>query len=237
MGALREMERLGRLPHAVSEARAVRGALGGDSVVLTGEQATESALKGVEIGRFRVVHLAAHALVDERNPDRSAVLLGAGAPTEDGLLQYREIVDLDLAGPVVVLSACRSGSGPVVGGDGVLGLAQAFFLGGSRTVVASLWPLRDDEAATLVERFAAGLGQGRTVAAALAEAQRAMIDRGAPAAAWAGMVVLGDGDRVLFDGTGFGWGWSAGIAIVAAALAGIALLALVRARGGDPRPD
>jgi len=231
-GTLRGVASLGRLPHAVSEVRRVRSALGGESVVLTGERANEAAVKGLDLGQFRVLHFAAHALVDERNPDRSAVLLAAGAPAEDGLLQYREVADLDLRGPVVVLSACRSGSGPVVGGDGVLGLAQAFFLAGSRTVVASLWPLRDDEAAALVGRFAQALGQGGTVTAALTEAQRAMIDRGAPSAAWAGLVVLGDGDRALFRGNGFGWGWSALLGLVAAglALAAIRVLAARSAR-------
>ncbi len=234
-GALREVRSLGRLPHAVSEVRQVRGELGGESVVLTGERASEAALKGLDLGQFRVVHLAAHALVDERNPDRSAVLLAAGSPTEDGLLQYREIAELNLAGPIVILSACRSGSGPVVGGDGVLGLAQAFFLAGSKTVVASLWPLRDDEAAALVGRFAAALGEGRTVTAALAEAQRAMIDRGAPVAAWAGVVVLGDGDRAPFARAGFGRGWSVALGLLAAGLAGVALRALAPGRAASPR--
>jgi len=231
-GTLGEAAGLGRLPHAMSEARRVRGALGGESVVLTGERASEAAIKGLDLGQFRVLHIGAHALVDERNPDRSAVLLAAGAPEEDGLLQYREIADLDLAGPVVILAACRSGSGPVVGGDGVLGLAQAFFLAGSHTVVASLWPLRDDEAASLVGRFATALGEGQTVTAALAAAQRAMIERGAPPAAWAGVVVLGDGDRVPFPRTGFGWRWSAllGLAAAGLALAAIRYLATRSAR-------
>ena len=81
-----------------------------------------------------------------------------------------------------------------------MGLAHAFFQAGARAVVGSLWPLRDDEAALLMGDFYRELGRGRSVAAALAEARRSRIAAGAPAAAWAGMVVLGDGDLVPLPG-------------------------------------
>jgi CHAT domain-containing protein len=174
--------------------------LGGRSRSLAGEQATERALKQMDLGDYRILHLAAHAVIDEQRPDRSAVVLAPGADEEDGLLQFREVVNLDLDGQVVILSACRSASGPVIGGDGVMGLAHAFFLAGGRTVVAGLWPLRDDEAALLIREFARELSQGQSVSAALTSAKRAMIWQGAPAAAWAGLVVLGHGDQVPLPG-------------------------------------
>jgi hypothetical protein len=81
-----------------------------------------------------------------------------------------------------------------------MGLANAFFLAGARTVVAGLWPVRDRETAALVERFGGHLGDGRSVAEALTLARRDLIRRGSPPAAWAGMVVLGDGDTVPLTG-------------------------------------
>jgi hypothetical protein len=81
-------------------------------------------------------------------------------------------------------------------GEGPLSLARAFFQAGAQVVVGSLWSLRDDEAAALVAGFYRALARGRSVAAALAEARRERMGDGAPAAAWAGLVALGDGDLV-----------------------------------------
>ena len=115
---------------------------------------------------FGLLHFAAHAVADEERPERSAVLLAPGGAAEDGLLQSREIVDLPLDGRVVVLSACRSAGGSVLRGEGVLSLARAFFQAGSPAVVGSLWPLRDDETATLFESFYRHLARGLSLGAA-----------------------------------------------------------------------
>ncbi len=164
-------------------------------------------------------------MTDEAHPERSGVLLAPGAASQDGLLQIREIVDLDLRGRVVVLSACSSNTGAVLRGEGVMSLARAFFQAGAHTVVASLWRLRDDEAAAFFARYYKHLGHGRSVAAAAQAAQRDLIAKGAPAAAWAGIVVLGDGDLVPLPGGRKGWNVPAwGWALAALALAALAFL-------------
>jgi len=132
----------------------------------------------------------------------------------------------------VVLSACSSNTGALLRGEGVMSLARAFFQAGAHTVVASLWRLRDDEAADFFDRFYRHLGQGASVSGALQAAQRDLIAAGAPAAAWAGIVVLGDGDMVPLPGGRKGiavpwWAWVAGIAALAG-LAGIALFKIFR---------
>lgn len=190
---------LGSLPYARQESRAVVKALGGGSVRRLGDKASEEFLKRTELSRFGLLHFATHAVLDEQNPERSGVLL-APAGGEDGLLQIREIVDLGLDGRIVVLASCRSASGTLLRGEGVMGLARAFFQAGSHAVVASLWPLRDDDAAALFDRFYQHLGRGVSLAAALRAAQRDRIEAGAPAEAWAGLVVLGDGDLVPVPG-------------------------------------
>jgi CHAT domain-containing protein len=207
--------RLGPLPYARAESRAVVRDLGGGSVQRLGEDASEVFVKTTPLQQFGVLHFATHAVTDETHPDRSGVLLAPGAANQDGLLQIREIVDLGLDGRVVVLSACSSNTGALLRGEGVMSLARAFFQAGAHTVVASLWRLRDDEAADLFDRFYRHLGKGLSVAAALRSAQRDMIAGGAPAAAWAGLVVLGDGDLVPLPGgrTGIAvpvWAWVAG---------------------------
>ena len=199
--ALEAGSALGRLPYAAREGRAVVRRLGGPpSRLRLGDDASEAYLKSAALADFGVLHFAAHALVDEERPRRSAVLLAAGAPGEDGLLQPREIAALDLAGKLVVVSACESGSGRVLLGEGVQSLARAFFRAGARAVVASLWRLEDDEAAEFFDLFYRGLAGGESVAASLAHARREMHRDGAPAAAWAGVVVLGDGGMVPLPG-------------------------------------
>lgn len=188
--------RFGRLPYARKEADFLVQRLGGGSTLLVGEQATEQFLKHADLKQFAILHLAAHAAIDDEHPDRSAVLLAPGSDKEDGLLQVREIVGLDLKSRLVVLSACSTASGALLAGEGVMGLARAFFQAGAQAIVASLWPLRDAEAADLFEDFYRAIGEGQSVAAALASAQRARLRAGAPAAAWAGVVVLGDGNLV-----------------------------------------
>jgi uncharacterized membrane protein (UPF0136 family) len=75
-----------------------------------------------------------------------------------------------------------------------MSLARAFFAAGAHAVLASQWPLRDDEAASLVRELYRELATGLSVSEALAAASRRLAQRGAPTAAWAGLVLLGDGE-------------------------------------------
>lgn len=215
--------RQGRLPSARREAQALVESLGG-GLVRSGSEASEGNLKQADLDPFRMLVFAAHAVVDNQHPERSAVLLARGGAQEDGLLQVREIIDLDLKDRVVVLSSCRSALGEQLQGEGILGLAHAFFQAGARAVVASLWMLRDEEAAVLVTRLAGEVARGRSLSAALAAAQRSLIDEGAPAASWAGLVVLGDGELVPVPGGRSLWSRTA--RWLAGGLAGLAALAL-----------
>ena len=185
--------RLGPLPHARSEARRMVRAIGGASRLLSGPEASERVLKDSDLGRFRILHFAAHAVIDHDRPERSAVVLAPGGEAEDGFLQMREIVDLDLRGKVVILSACQSASGTILEGEGVQGLARAFFQAGARAVVGSLWPMRDDEAEALMGDLARRIARGENLSHAVAGVRASQFGRGAPAEAWATLVVLGDG--------------------------------------------
>jgi CHAT domain-containing protein len=185
---------LGPLPHGRREAEAVVRSLGG--VIRVGHDTSKRFLKTTDVSSFGLLHFAAHAVIDQRSPERSAILLAPGSEKEDGLLQAREIVALDFDECVVVLSACRSASGELLEGEGVVGLAHAFFQAGARAVIGALWPIRDREAADLMEHLSAHLARGESVSKSLGAAQRALIEDGAPTAAWAGLVVLGDGDSV-----------------------------------------
>jgi len=93
------------------------------------------------------------------------------------------------------LSACETGSGRILSGEGVLGLSSAFLVAGVPVVVASLWPVDDGATAALMKEFYAELSAGRDVATALAKAQEVIKKNPATAHPfyWAGFVVVGDG--------------------------------------------
>ncbi len=184
----------GPLPGARDEALEVAKLLGRGSEAWVGEEASEARLKSAELSRYGVLHLAAHAVIDELRPERSAILLAPGSAGEDGLLQLREIEALHLEGGAVVLATCSSSSGELLQGEGVVSLARGFFQAGARAVVGSLWPLRDDEARLFFAELYRHLGEGQPLAEAMAAARRARLDAGAPAAAWAGLILLGDGE-------------------------------------------
>jgi CHAT domain-containing protein/Flp pilus assembly protein TadD len=200
--------RLGPLPRARDEARSMVRRVGGASRMLTGADASERSIKDQGPAGFSILHFAAHAVVDADHPERSAVVLAPGAGIEDGFLQMREIVDLDLRGKTIVLSACSGASGAIVRGEGVLSLARAFFQAGARAVVASLWPMKDDETAVFMEEFSRQIGRGHSLSGALTRTRAARIASGAPVTAWAGLIVLGDGDHVPVPGGGTGRGLS-----------------------------
>ena len=95
-------------------------------------------MKSEPLADFKVIHLAAHGVSDEVEPDRAALVLASGSDSEDGLWQAREIRRARMNADVVVLSACETGSGRLQGQEGVMNLASAFLTAGARSVVASL---------------------------------------------------------------------------------------------------
>ncbi|MDP2308283.1 MAG: CHAT domain-containing protein [Pseudomonadota bacterium] len=190
------------LPRAGAEAQAVVARLGGD--VRLGADANAEALLAADLSAYRVLHVAAHVTVDEARPERSAIHLATGAPGTqpggDGSLRPRDIVGLPLDGQLVVLSACGGAAGRAVEGEGVMGMARAFLQSGARAVVASVWPLEDAEAERVFTLYADALARGETVDEALRSAQIEARNAGLPEAAWAGLLVVGDGGWAPFPG-------------------------------------
>ena len=169
--------------------------------VLVGSRASEKALKERDLRHYDILHFAVHAIADEAHPERSAVLLAPGAASEDGLLQSREIEGLDLEGRIVVLSACQTASGAIVSGEGVLSLARAFFE--SRRGRRHWKPLADSRRRRGVAlRCVLSAPRRRRLTVGSAETGQGCqaIAANRPAAAWASLVLLGDGDFRPFPG-------------------------------------
>lgn len=160
--------------------------------------ASVETVRGQDLGRYRIVHFATHALLDDRHPELSGIVLSLvdsdGAP-RDGFLRLHDIYNLRLGADLVVLSACRSAIGPERRGEGLLGLARGFFYAGAPRVLASLWNTHDEGTAELMKRFySAHLRRGLPPAAALRQAQLAMSrePRFRSPFYWADMILEGD---------------------------------------------
>jgi CHAT domain-containing protein len=209
--------RAGLAPLPATRAEVERiAALFPGSLVYLGERATEERL-GALPERPAILHLAVHGLLDERFPLDSALAFATPpAPVSDrdgesraggardGLLHAWEVAErLDLDAELVVLSACDTGRGREVAGEGIVGLARAFQIAGARAVMVSQWPVADRSTAELMVRFYRHLAAGRSKAAALGAAQREMAAGRAAARdgridprhpfAWAGFQIVGDG--------------------------------------------
>jgi CHAT domain-containing protein len=188
---------LGRLPDAAREVRELRRLYGARATVRVGERASEAALKR-EAGRYDVVHLATHGLVDVRAPMYSALLL-AGSAHEDGLLEAREILGLPLHADLVVLSACDTARGRALGGEGVVGLSWAILATGCPRTIATQWRVGSASAARLMIAFhrrLAALPSVEHVARSLRAAQLEMLRSRefSHPHYWAGFILVGRDD-------------------------------------------
>ena len=163
---------LGALPHAEEEVRALEGLYTRRRTFYRGD-ARESVFKS-EAGRHSILHLAAHAIVDDRAPMYSAIVLAVAPnePSEDGLLEAREVIDLELDADLAVLSACETGRGKLTAGEGVVGLAWAFFAAGCPTTVVSQWNAESRATSLLMVELHRRLVAGDSVARALRAAQQ-----------------------------------------------------------------
>jgi tetratricopeptide (TPR) repeat protein len=188
--AFEESGGLPRLSASAGEAR-LAARFSPAPVLRLRDDASEAYLKHTELTGFHVIHVASHALVDERTLERTAIALAPGAG-EDGFMSAGDLSALRLDADLVVLSACRTAGGVVVGGEGVQGLVSPLLSAGARSVVATMWPVGDRSTARLVEDFYRELANGNDVAEALRQAKLAAIERGAPPAEWAAFNVTGD---------------------------------------------
>ena len=188
---------LAPLPYTSVEINAIARIYGNGARVLEGEAATEQAVRDADLSSVSILHFATHGVIDEDHPDRSALVLTARPPAEDGVLQVREIYGMRLRGALVTLSACETALGEQVRGEGIIGLSRAFFYAGANLVVASLWNVNDKSTATLMTAFYEALGRGMPAAAALRQAKLSFLN-GRQAAMrdpyyWAPFVALGNG--------------------------------------------
>jgi tetratricopeptide (TPR) repeat protein len=171
------------IPAVSEEARAVARYLHGAEVLNDG-RATTDALRSASSG-CDVLHLACHGLFRSDNPMFSSLKL------HDGWMTAADVMQLDLAGALVTLSACESGRNEVFAGDELIGLTRAFLGVGASTLVVSLWLVQDETTASLMEMYYERLHDGAGPAEALRAAQLAIKDERPHPYYWAPFVLVG----------------------------------------------
>ena len=167
------------LPGSVQEVEAVAKVFGADrSSVYKERDATEAKLIELnasnDLARYRYLLFSAHGYLSTEEPGLSSLVLGQlnKAPGTDGYVSAGEWPGYNLASDLVVLSACDTGVGRVVQGEGVTGLPYALFVAGNRNTLLSLWPVVDQSTQRFMTAFFSRLHAGVAQAVALSETKR-----------------------------------------------------------------
>jgi CHAT domain-containing protein len=126
----------------------------GDRKVFIGHKASEKQFKALA-QNYSIIHLATHGVIDNRQPLYSHLLLTKtdGDPENDGLVEAREIMDMNLRADLAVLSACETANGKISPGEGVMGMSWAFFVAGTRSMLVSQWRIDSSSTSQLMATF------------------------------------------------------------------------------------
>lgn len=202
--ALREVgmpgsgDRIPRLRGSQDEADAImEAAPWGSGLKFLGFEASRARAMRSDISSYRIVHFATHGLLNNEHPELSGVVLSLfdeNGRAQEGFLRLHDIYNLEFPVELVVLSACNTGLGKDVKGEGLIGLTRGFMYAGASSVVASLWKVDDEATAELMRLFYGHmLGDGLSPAAALRKAQMTMSQqkRWESPYFWAGFVIQG----------------------------------------------
>ncbi|HKY26468.1 MAG TPA: CHAT domain-containing tetratricopeptide repeat protein [Pyrinomonadaceae bacterium] len=194
---------LGRLFHAKRELDNLRQLTAGAAQISSEYDATRDRLLSTDLTQYAMLHFATHGFLNPKHPENSGFVLSTvdqhGKKLE-GFIGLREIYELRAPVSLVVLSACQTGLGKDVRGEGLISLTRGFMYAGASGVVASLWKVDDRVTAELMRHFYSNLLEKKmTPAAALREAQntiRQKPDWNLPYY-WAAFTLQGDYGRVI----------------------------------------
>ncbi|MGL5060526.1 MAG: CHAT domain-containing protein [Microcoleus sp.] len=131
------------------------------------------------LANYQIVHFATHGIANSQNPELSGILMSMVDETGNilnGFLRLNDIFNLKLAADLVVLSACQTGLGENIQGEGMVGLTRGFMYAGAQRVAVSLWNVDDEGTSVLMQKFYQKMLQEKLApAAALRAAQVEMM--------------------------------------------------------------
>lgn len=195
--------KLSRLDFNIPEVRAIHSVIGGDT--LTGSNATESRFKEIAAD-YQILHLSTHGKVNDKSGDYSFLAFYELKDSiENEWLYNRELYNLQLNTDMVVLSACETGLGKILWGEGIASLARGFSYAGAKSIITTLWSINDQQTPELMKSFYQNLKTGMTKDAALRQAKLNFLSTSKPEPYyWAAFIPIGDMEAIDFD-DGFGW--------------------------------
>lgn len=188
-----------RLPHTATEAEQILALVpASQHFSAQGFDANYATATAASLSQYQIVHLATHGCIQD-NPLLSNLALSFFQPNgqraETSLLKLQDIYNLKLNAELVVLSACQTGTGQEIQGEGVVGLTRGFMYAGARRVLVSLWSVSDRATSTLMsDYYRQMLQQGLDPSVALQQAQLTMWQSGNHSAPyyWAAFTIQGD---------------------------------------------
>ncbi len=171
VSGIRELtELLYPLEHTIGEVNNINTIFPGE--VLTGIESTEANFKA-RSNQFKILHFAMHALIDDEDPLTSKLIFDQNNSDtiEDGFLHTYEIYNLNLNAELAVLSACKTGTGKLSKGEGIMSLARGFLYAGVPGIVMTLWAIEDISSANIITQFYQLLKNGESKDVALRNAK------------------------------------------------------------------
>ncbi len=202
LDTFRFVESLGslpRLPGSKTETAAViesSGTKAADS--FSGFAANRDRLLNTDLSAYKVLHFATHGIVFDDRPELSGIVLsrfGEQGQQMNEFIRLQDIYGMKLNADLVVLSACDTGVGKEVKGEGIMSLNTAFLQSGARSVLASLWKVEDGAAQKLMKEFYSGISiENLTPSESLRRAQISLAKdpRYASPFYWAAFTLQGD---------------------------------------------
>jgi len=172
----------------------------------TDTMATETSFRQVAVNPA-MFHLAMHLAVDSLDSEYSFLAFDREKENnEDGRLYNYEISLMRMRSPIVVLSACNSGSGTLYHGEGVMSMARGFLLAGASSVVKTSWEVNDETSSGIMISFYRNLSKGMYKSDALRQAKLSHLEQSIPALSdpwyWAAYEIMGDNSPVTRNKTG-----------------------------------
>jgi len=182
------------IPGVEDEIREIRKVLSGKT--LKGEKATEQSFKSIA-SEYNILHFAMHTLINNEKPMLSKMVFYQDADsTEDGMLNTYELFGMELNAGLAVLSACNTGTGKLLKGEGIMNLARGFIYAGVPSIVMTMWSVEDQASAQIVNSFYQYLDKGMPKDEALRQAKLDMLAEGNMLRShpyyWAAYVTIGD---------------------------------------------
>ncbi len=172
------------------------------------EEASEESFKEVS-SDYEILHVASHGLINNHSPLYSKLVFSQNSADtiNDGYMNTRELYAMNIPAKMVVLSACNTGSGNIISGEGVLSLASGFFYAGAQSLVMTLWTANDQSTASIMDDFYKNLSHGNAKSVSLRNAKLSYLEEADALRShpyyWAHFVINGNNKPII--GPRNGW--------------------------------